>query len=109
MRWFLIAVAVLSVLVLGQGVMARAVFSDGLLSPLPDVSKPLVASTPPPSGIPTDQPSSFEVEGMLNAQDPTLPSLLMLIAGLTGLKLAGDRPWADVARRRGIRRGTELP
>lgn len=113
MRWVLIAFAFLSILVLGQGVMARVVFSDGRLPLLPDASKPVVASTPSPSGIPADQPSTFGVEGMLDAQDPSLPGLLMLVAGLTGLKLAGDRPWADVARRRGIRRGirrgTELP
>jgi hypothetical protein len=109
MRWFLIAFAVLSILALGQGVMARAVFSDGRLPLSPDSSAAPVAETRYPSGAPVDPTSTVRGEGMLDPEDPSLPGLLMLVAGLAGLKLAGDRPWADVTRRRGVRRRTELP
>lgn len=109
MRWFLIAFAFLSILVLGQGVMARAVFSEGRLPLLTGSSVPPIASTPFPSGESVEGRVIFSEGGALDAEDPSLPGLLMLVAGLTGLKLAGDRRWADVAPRRGARRGTELP
>lgn len=109
MRWFLIAAAFLSILVLGQGVMARAVFSDGRLPLLPESSSGPAGSASSPSGKQVDPPSAFGLEGMMDAEDPSLPGLLMLVAGLTGLKLAGDRPWADVTRRRRVRRRAELP
>lgn len=110
MRWLLIGLAFVSILFLGQGVMARAVFSDGRLPLLPHSSPPPIASTASPSGgTPVDPPATLGVQGMLDAEDPSLPGLLMLVAGLTGLKLAGDRRWGDVNRRRGVGRGTELP
>jgi len=109
MRWFLIAFAFLSILVLGQGVMARVVFSEGRLPLLPEASAPPIASTPSPSDESVESRMIFSGEGVLDAEDPSLPGLLMLVAGLTGLKLAGDRRWADVTRRRRAGRGTELP
>jgi len=113
MRWVLIAFVVLSILVLGQGVMARAVLSEGRLPLFSGSPPPPTASTPSSSGRPVDSPASVGLdvglERVLHAEDPSLPGLLMLLAGLAGLKLAGDRPWADVTRRREGQRRTERP